>query len=428
MNFLFLHRNFPGQFKHIIKELAKNSENKIFFITYNDNFDLQNVNKIVYKVDETPQNYSSCLTPYAACLEHAKAAADAAILIKQQGFMPDVIYGHSWGETIFMKEVFPETPLICYFEWFYNPEGADMGFDGRILDKIGREKLKCKNTSIVMDLAYCDGGITPTRWQKSQFPKKFHNMLKVLHDGIDTDIYTPNKDAKFIIKDKNDIALVETRNIEICHCEEGQSHDAAIHKIELTANDEVITYATRGMEPYRGFPQFMKAAEVILKKRPNAHIVIAGEDKTFYGGQLEGSTYKEFMLKNLDINSERLHFTGILPFDEYLKLLQISSAHVYLTYPFVLSWSVLEAMACECLVVASDTQPVSEVIQDNYNGLLTNFFNINQLIEKIEYALDNKKKLEAIRQNARKTVLEKYSLKELLPKHIEYIKSFANKP
>lgn len=399
MNILFLHRNFPGQFKNILVELAKDSKNKIFFITCNDTAQLKGVNKIVYRLDkQPPKELTEHLTFYAAALAHANAAAEVASELKKNGFVPDVIYGHSWGPEMFMKDIFPDTPLICYFEWFYNPVGTDADFDGKILTEFERTKLRCKNTHILMDLASCDGGISPTQWQKKQFPEKFHSQIKVLHDGIDTDICAPKLDAEFFIKEK---------------------------KIKLSAKDEVVTYVARGMEPYRGFPQFMLAVEKILKKRPNTHVVIAGEDKVFYGAQPpEGLTFKSAILDRLNFDMERLHFVGKLPYDEYLKLLQISSVHAYLTYPFVLSWSILEAMSCGCCVVASDTSPVTEVIKDNYNGLLTDFYNINQIVEKIEYAMDNKEEMLEIRKNARKTIIENYSLKKLLPKHIEYIKSF----
>lgn len=183
----------------------------------------------------------------------------------------------------------------------------------------------------------------------------------------------------------------------------------------------MITYATRGMEPFRGFPQFMEAVAILQKKRPQAHFVIGGEDVVCYGTKHPQGTYKELMLKKLNLNMNKIHFVGKLPFDEYIKLLQVSSAHVYLTYPFILSWSILEAMACECCIVASDTKPVVEVIKDNQNGLLTDFFDINKIVEKVEYVLKNPEKAAEIGKNARQTILDKYELKDCLVKQMEYI-------
>jgi len=400
MNILFLHRNFPAQFKHIVKELAKDSNNNIVFITSNIDVQIQEVTKIVYELKrEMSKDCHQYLEFYEEAILHAQAALEAALALKQKGFKPDVIYGHDWGVAMFMKDLFPDVPMLCYFEWFYNSEGTDFDFfiKNHTIDE--KEKLRCKNSYILTDLYSCDAGISPTNWQKAQFPKEFQDKIKVIHDGIDTDVCKPNenlKGAKFLVKDKN---------------------------IELSADDEVITYATRGMEPYRGFPNFMKAVEILLKKRLKTHIVIAGEDKVFYGMKLNDKSYKELMLEEFDIDLSRVHFVGHLPFDEYINLLQISSAHIYLTYPFVLSWSVLEAMSMGCCVIASDTQPVAEIVKDKYNGFLFDFFNITQLVKNVEYALDNQYKMQEIRQNARQSIIDNYSLKELLPKHIEFIKS-----
>ena len=258
---------------------------------------------------------------------------------------------------------------------------------------------RCRNAQIALDMLACDKGISPTYWQKSQFPKDLQHKIEVLHDGIDTDYFVPNPDAVLKIPNSN---------------------------IELSTKDEVITYATRGMEPYRGFPQFMEMTEKLLKKRPRVHVVIGGEDRVCYGAKLAKGTYKEIMLNKLNLDMSRVHFTGSLPYIEYKKLLQISSAHVYLTYPFVLSWSILEAMSCGCCIIGSQTAPVEEVIKDNENGLLVDFFDIEALVSKIEYTLDNQDKVSILRENARKTIVDNYDLKKMLPKHIEIIKNYAS--
>lgn len=393
MNILFLHRNFPGQFKHIVKDLAKDSNNKVVFITNNINIEIDNVETIVYDIKLGINNISNeQLSFYEEAFSHAQAAANVAIKLKNRGFVPDIIYGHSWGETMFIKDVYPEVPFLCYFEWFYNSVGADFDFFDKNPTDEKKEELRCKNSNILVDLYSCDLGISPTNWQKSQFPKEFQSKIKVIHDGIDTDICRPGENAKFIIKDLN---------------------------LELGSVDEVITYATRGMEPYRGFPNFMKAVEILLKKRPKARFIIAGEDEVFYGMKLNDNSYKRLMLQEFDIDQSRVHFVGKLSFEDYINLLQISSVHVYLTVPFVLSWSLLEAMSVGCCVVASNTSPVVEVVKDNYNGMLFEFFNITQLVQKIEYALDNKEQTAKLRKNARKTIIDHYELSKLLIKQIE---------
>lgn len=393
MKILFMHRDFPGQFKYIAPVLAQNPQNLVMFITSDDKIPtMPGINKLVYKIPEIAG--SLYLKECETAVLHAQATANIAISMKNKGIKPDIIYAHSWGPAMFMKDIFPDVPLLCYFEWFDNAQGGAVGFDGNLPSIDYRETIRANNAYKLIELCACDGGISPTEWQKSQFPKEFQNKIKVIHDGINTDICKPDENAKFLVRDKN---------------------------LELTAKDEVITYATRGMEPMRGFPQFMEAVNTLLKKRPNAHFVIGGNDKVCYGEPLKSGTYKELMLNKFKIDLNRVHFVGGLDYDEYLKLLQISSVHVYSTYPFILSWSILEAMSVGCCIVASNTAPVVEVMQDNFNGLLFDFYNLEQLVEKVEYALDNKDKMKKIRNNARQTVIEKYELKNLLTKQIEYI-------
>lgn len=396
MNILFLHRAFPGQFQHLIWALNTISNCNVTFITEDTSIEIPGIQKIIYSLSEKKDlKEDSFLERYDYILAHAKAVAKEAKNLQNKGYRPDIIYGFGpAGLNLFMKDIWPDVPLISYCEWFYNFEGADIGFDGRKYSDEKRYELRCKNSHLLIDLYSCDLGISPTNWQKKQFPKDFQDKIKVLHDGICTDILKPDKNAKFFVKDKN---------------------------IELTSQDEVITYATRGMEPYRGFPQFMEAAKKILDKRQNAHIVIAGYDNAFYGPKLQGESYKENMLKKLEIDMSRVHFVEVLPYDEYIKLLQISSAHIYLTYPFILSWSFLEAMSTGCCIIASNTEPVREVMTDNYNGLLVNFFDVEGLVNKIIYAVDNKEKMQAIRNNARKTVVENYDIKVVLPKYIDLL-------
>lgn len=396
MNILFLHRNFPGQFKHLINGLLKNKENNIVFVTNNSTTHIDGVKKVVYEAKIKLKDENSYLSFFEEDISHADAAGKVLADLKQKGFVPNIIYGHSWGETLFVKDIFPDIPFLCYFEWFYNSKNTDFDFYIKKQTDEQKAKLRCKNSSVLLDLQSCDIGITPTNWQKSQFPKEFQGKIKVVHDGIDTEFFKPNPEAIF-----------ETNE-----------------NIKLSAKDEVVTYATRGLEPYRGFPNFMKAAEILLKKRPKMQVVIAGEDEAFYGMKLEGKTYKQLMLEECNIDLSRVHLVGKLPYEKYLNLLQISSAHVYLTVPFVLSWSMLEAMSSGCCVVASNTQPVAEIIKDNHNGLLFDFFNISQMVEKIEFALDNRQKVLELGKNARETIVKNYSLGKTLPEQIKLLKSF----
>lgn len=402
MNILFLHRNFPAQFKYLATYLANVPGNNVTFITNNDSVQIDKINKIVYPTTRNiPETTHPYLRMHEEAIIHGQCAASAALPLKTDpALKPDIIYIHPSGPGLFMKYMFPDVPIITYCEWYYRAEGADIGFDGTPADVDTRAKLRCSNSNFLIDLYSCDAFVTPTHWQKSQFPKEFHHKIQVIHDGIDTDRCKPDDNASFLIKDKN---------------------------LTLTARDEVLTYGTRGMEPYRGFIQFMEAAEYLLKKRSNLHIIVAGEDITCYGKPLENDTYKQLALRLLDFDMNRLHFVGKLNFIDYVKMLQISSAHVYSTYPYILSWSLLDAMSTGCCIVASNTAPVSEVMKDNYNGLLFDFFNPDQLAQKVEYALDNKDEMKEIRANARKTVVDNYKLENMLAQQINFINNVIAK-
>ena len=400
MKYLFCHRNFPAQFRHIIYELSKNKKNEIVFITgTKNNYELKSVKKYTYSLKRhIPKDCHRYLSYMEDFIIHGQAAAELAISLKHQGFKPDIIYSHSWGNSLFLKEVFPGTPQLSYCEWYFNPTGADIGFRGEKLNINDYAALKCKCAPLLMDLVYCDRGICPTNWQKMQFPKEFQNKIEVIHDGVDTEFFTPDKEAIFKVPDKD---------------------------VVLSANDEVITYATRGMEPHRGFPEFIQIIDSLLKTRPNLNVIIAGQDRVCYGKKPAGTTYKKMMLEKYSLDMSRVHFTGLLPLNEYKKILQISSAHVYLTYPFVLSWSLLDAMSAGACVIASNTAPVQEVIENNANGYLVDFYDVDGFVSKINEVLDNKDKQENIRMNARKSIVEKYDLKEALKKQIAFLNSLV---
>ncbi len=219
-----------------------------------------------------------------------------------------------------------------------------------------------------------------------------------MHDGVDTDFFKPAHKSKLKIKN-----------------------------LDLSDADEILTYATRGMEPYRGFPEFMRAAARLQKERQGLHVVVVGEDRVAYGKRLpKDDSWKIRMLKELDFDENRLHFTGLLPYSDYVKVLQASTVQAYLTVPFVLSWSLIESLSCGALVVASDTAPVREVITDTENGFLANFFDHNAFADRLTYVLDNHVDLQDVRKKARQTVMQNYALKNLLPKHIRLIQDVAN--
>jgi glycosyltransferase involved in cell wall biosynthesis len=398
MRILFLHPSFPAQFRHVAAAIAKDKRHQVVFGTQRRDGQLPGVYKALYEPtrEARPETHH-----YVRNLENAVLQGQAvhrmAEQLKARGFVPDIVYGHSgWGPTLFSKDIFPKAQLLCYFEWFYHAHGSDADFDpADPIDADGEARIRIKNTPILTDLYSCDRGLSPTYWQRQQFPREYHSKISVLHDGVDTQYFCPKHGAKLVLP---------RINLDLSHVE------------------ELVTYVGRGMEPYRGFPQFIEAIALLQQRRPNCHVVIVGEDRVAYGKKLpDGKTYKQLMLEKFPLDLSRVHFTGQLPYQEYLQVLQASSVHVYLTRPFVLSWSMLEAMSAGCLVVGSNTASVTEVIQDGINGLLADFFSPSEIVDRIEEALNHPDRMSVIRTKARETILERYDLAKLLPQHLQWI-------
>lgn len=401
MRVLFLHNNFPAQYRHIAGALAARPEHQVMFGTHQQAGSLPGVTKGIFRPARAPHKSTH---PYLRWMEGAVLNGQAVYRycreLKQKGFVPDVVCGHSgWGPTLYVKDVFPEARLLCYFEWYYWARNSDADFlDPASVDEDDACRIRTRNAAILLDLAHCDWGLSPTRFQRSRFPEQFQDKISPLHDGIDTDYFQPAPGARLVLPG-----------------------------LDLTAAGEILTYATRGMEPYRGFPQFMRAAALLLERRPNLHVVVVGAERVVYGKQLpEGQSYRQLMLAELPgLDQTRLHFTGLLPYDQYLRVLQASSAHVYLTVPFVLSWSLLESMATGCAVVGSDTAPVREFISDGTNGLLADFFSPGHLAGRIEEILDHPTHRADLRAAARATICDRYALRDLLGKHVALIEAVA---
>lgn len=402
MRVLFLHRNFPAQYRHVAAALAADNANQVVFGTRESNgASLPGVAQVSYKParEVRPDTHPYLRSTEDAVLE-GQAVFRLCTSLKQKGFVPDLVCAHSgWGPGLYVKDAFPDARLLVYFEWYYRGRGGDADFiDPAAIDDDAALRIRTRNAPLLLDLAHCDRGQCPTAFQRDQFPAMFHPKLSVLHDGIDTAYFKPAANTKLVLPG-----------------------------LDLSSAREIVTYATRGMEPYRGFPQFMRAASLLLRERRDLHIVVAGADRVAYSRKLpDGESYKQKMLAEIgDADLSRLHFTGSLPYDQYLLLLRASSAHVYLTVPFVLSWSLLESMAAGCLVVASDTAPVREVIADGQTGLLVDFFAPDKIAARIAEALDNPARMAPIRAAARELIVQRYALADLLPRHIALLRDVA---
>ena len=401
MKILFVHQNCPGQFKHLAPRLANAPENEVVFITRPGKPDLPGVEKWAYNPARQP---SVSTHRYLRLTEqgvlNGQAVAKMASSLRDKGFRPDVMVAHmGWGEALYLKSIWPGVPLLGYFEWYYRAFGSDVDFDQTpSLDDVCR--INTRNSLHLLNLETADWGLTPTRWQQRQHPGDYQHKLSVIHDGVDTERIKPDAQATWLMKTG----------------------------LTLKAGEEIITYVARNLEPYRGFPQFMRAAALILERRPQARILVVGGDGTSYGKALgDGQTYRQQMLAELGgaLDVTRIHFLGRVPYDVFLRILQLSAAHIYLTYPFVLSWSMLEAMAAGCLVIGSRTAPVEEVIKDGKNGLLVDFFSPEALANRVDEALDNPQPMARLRRAARQTVLDHYGLETCLRQQIQLITELA---
>ncbi|UXY13917.1 glycosyltransferase family 4 protein [Chitiniphilus purpureus] len=352
---LFIHQNFPGQFRHVAAYLVKQSEYQVKALGQEQAPGLPDIELARYRVKRGPMpGTHHYIRPMEQAVLTGQAVAEILIQLKRQGFNPTVVIAHpGWGESLFVKEVFPTCKLVHYCEWYYRADGADVGFDpDHRVTLDDRARIRAKNAHQLLALDLCDIGIAPTQWQKSQFPEAYHHKIQVIHEGIDTDLAKPDLNACFTLSN-------------------GQV---------LTRNNSVITYVARNLEPYRGFPQFMHALELAQKQHATIEALIIGGDGVSYGRKpSDAANWREHMSRKVKLDPARTHFLGKLPYHQYLKALQISRAHVYLTYPFVLSWSLLEAIACGAPIIASDTAPVREFINDGENGTLVGFFKTDDI-------------------------------------------------
>lgn len=398
MKLLCTHRVYPGQFRNLLELLAQDDRHQVKFLAYRLlEQPPANIETVLYQPGRSAHDSAHpCLHSSEGAVLFGQAAWRAAMRLKMQGFEPDVILGHSgWGPTLYLQEVFPRAAFLCYFEWFYRARGSSHGFHPRIPVLPEHDmQIRTKNVPILMDLAAAKGGLTPTYWQQRQFPAEYRSKIEVIHDGVDAEYFSP-----------------QTAGLHLPRI-----------GLDLRGKKQLVTYVATGMEPMRGFPEFMQAVSALQRRCPQCDVVVVGEDRTEYSNPLaSGKTYRQLMLDMYPYDLSRLHFTGRLSREEYRQVLWASSAHVYLTFPYILSWSMLEAMACGCLLLGSATPPVQEVLQDGENGLLVEFFDVKGLFDKLVAVLENPAAYVRLRQNARETVLQRYEAKAMLAKQWTFL-------
>lgn len=361
---------------------------------------------VILRAYKVPQQVVSGVHNYVRKLQddvlRGQLALRQCLELKKLGFIPDLIVAHTgWGDALYLLEAFPDSKIIGYFEYYFHACGADVGFDPEFpMSMDNRCEVETKNSTQLLSWANCDQGWSPTQWQASLYPKVYRPQINVIHDGINTQLIQSNSGATYTLP---------------CGRVLGRS-------------DEVLTLVNRNMEPYRGFHVFMRALPEIQKRRPNAITVIVGsDDDVAYGDKPKtGKSWRQTLLDEVGskLDMRRLHFVGTLKYREYLSVLQVSRAHVYMTYPYILSWSMIESMAAECLVIGSNTPPVTEVIRDGENGLLFDFFDQRALVERVEEALANPARFDEIRRRARRSVIEQYDLESIcIPQQIKFMQT-----
>jgi glycosyltransferase involved in cell wall biosynthesis len=400
MKCLFVHQNFPGQFVHVARHLAQIGH-EVRFITQPRAAEIPGVRKFEYQPAPCGPDTHSFLREFEGGVENGLAVARLCEWFKRDGFTPDIVIGHNgWGEILYVKDVWPHTTLLGYFEFFYRARGADVDFDPEFPpEPDAAERLRTRNAINLLGLDAVDWGQTPTKWQWNQYPKPHRKRISIVHEGVDTSQVRPDPTASLWLSGG----------------------------LRLSRRHKIVTYIARDLEPYRGFHRFMRALPKVLQQRPDAQVLIVGGDGVSYGRRSErASSYRAQLVAELQgkLDLSRVHFLGRLPYQQYLTVLRISTVHVYLTYPFVLSWSLLEAMATGCFVIGSRTPPVEEVIRDGENGQLVDFFDQEGLADRITDALDRDN--EAIRSTARETVLKRYDLDTVcLPAYLGLLRTIS---
>lgn len=398
MKLLFVHQNFPGQFLHLAPEMQRLGHD-VRALT--DATNLKTSPVPILRYTHKPQDVDAKATRlgrnFTQMSDRGVSVARHARRMRAEGYVPDVIYGHSgWGETLFLKEVWPEAKLLVFAEFYYRGVGADTGFDPEFQAQ-GFDQVMISQSRaayLAQALVHADAGVSPTEWQASTHPPVLRRQLEVIFDGVDCDRLAPNPQARFTLPDGR----------------------------VLARGDEVLTFVNRNLEPYRGCHIFLRALPEVLAARPNAQVVIVGETGVSYGTAPKGGgTWKDLILAEVKdrIDLNRVHFTGKLPYDRLVDLIHVSRVHAYLTYPFVLSWSMVETMAAGTLVIGSNTAPVAEVIQDGVNGKLVDFFDVAGWSAALSDALARPEAYDAMRKAARQMVRDRYDLRSVcLPKQV----------
>jgi len=416
---LFVHQNFPGQFRHLAPALAvRGHDVTATTLQPSAATNWNGVRIVPYGVGRgSTRGIHPWVSDFETKVIRGEAFFRMALQLRSEGYVPDlVIAHHGWGETLFIKDVWPRTTLALYCEFFYQAEGADTGFDPEFPSSDAGEvcRLRLKNLNNLLHLTQADAGLSPTVWQASTFPQPFRSRIEVIHDGIDTVGICPAPAVQL------DLPV---------HGIATPGSQPPSRQLSLSRRDEVVTFVNRNLEPYRGYHMFMRALPELLGARPSAQVVIVGGDDVSYGARPATGNWKDIFVREVSprmtpAQRERVHFAGHLAYPAFIRLLQVSTVHVYLTYPFVLSWSLLEAMSAGCAIVASDTAPLREAIFEGETGRLIDFFDAPALADKVASLCADESQRQRLGAAAREFARQHYDLQEVcLPRQVKWVET-----
>jgi glycosyltransferase involved in cell wall biosynthesis len=407
MRIAFVHQYFPGQFARLARHFVEQGHDVVAFDRgLQDGRSSEPVDgvRVITFGEDLPLKADDkrLLAGTEQFLREAGRLAGRADELKQTGWQPDVVYSHTgWGSAAYLHDVFPQAKFVKYCEWYYNNDAESAGFlssgERPLLARVMRSML---NLPILADLAAGDLLISPTKFQRSQFPGAVRNAIEVVPDGVDMDFFSPDPEAAF-------------------HLPDGR---------RLTRRDRIVTYVARGADPFRGFRPFMEALALLQGRDPDVEAIILGDRMVYYGRGHGTEDHFHEVVRSVNFDPSRTHFLGKRDYVDYRDVLRVSSAHVYLTVPFVLSWSMLECMASGCAVIGSDTAPVREFIDNGANGFLVNFFDPRAISARIAEALAGGPAIEAMRAQARRTIETRWSADIALARHRELLDGVLAQP
>jgi glycosyltransferase involved in cell wall biosynthesis len=393
MHVLFVHQNYPAQFGHIAAHLAASHGFRCTFVSERPDGEQGGVRRISYKaVGGATAKTAYATRGFENAVAHAQGVFDAC---KAHPWLkPDLIVGHSgFGSTLFLRELY-DAPIVNYFEYFYQPRESDLDFRPEFPPE-ERDRLRSysRNAMILLDLENCDAGYCPTRWQHGRLPRAYSDKVDVIFDGVDTKMWRRIEGTKRVVAGR-----------------------------EVPASTRIVTYVGRGFESIRGFDIFMRTASRVYRAWPDVLFVVVGSDRIAYGGDLKyiaGPSFKSHVLDQEDYDLEKFVFTGPVPPAELARLLSIGDAHIYLTVPFVLSWSLFNALACGATIVASDTEPVRELIEPGRTGLLADFYDVEGLADRVLDVLRAPEAHRHLGQAGENLIRDVYALDRTLPRMLE---------